>query len=219
MSQIFGRTSDMTLRACLALVALALPCAMIAGVAGFSTSYVSNLHTTPSQPIPFSHEHHVGQLRIDCRYCHTSVERSSFAGMPSTKICMNCHSQIWNKSVMLEPVRASYRTGRPIEWQRVTNTPGFVYFDHRIHIHKGMGCTTCHGQLDTMPITRQASSLLMEWCIDCHRHPEKFIRPKDEVFNVAYAAPENASELGRQLVNEYGIRSSHELTSCSECHR
>src|SRR5262249_10471583 len=150
---------------------------------------------------------HPGGLGIDCRYCHTAVEESSFAGMPSTKTCMNCHSQIWVGSAMLEPVRESYRTGQPIHWQRVYNLPGFVYFDHSIHVHKGVGCASCHGRVDRMPFLYQAQSLLMEWCLDCHRHPEQQVRPREEVFNMAWEAPGgDQPALGRALVKQYGVR-------------
>src|SRR5262249_42777472 len=148
------------------------------------------------QSIPFSHQHHAGVLGIDCRYCHTSVEHSSFAGIPPTKICMNCHSQIWVGSEMLAPVRQSYRADTPLEWSRVYNLPGFVYFDHSIHVQKGVGCSSCHGEVDLMPFTFQAPSLLMEWCLDCHRHPEKELRPRDEVFNMGYEKPADQIELG-----------------------
>jgi hypothetical protein len=171
------------------------------------------------QTPPFSHEHHVGVLGIDCRYCHTSVEHSSFAGIPPTKTCMNCHSQIWVGSEMLEPVRESYRTNTPLEWNRVHNLPGFVYFDHHIHVQKGIGCSSCHGEIDKMPFTFQAHSLLMEWCLDCHRHPEKHIRPREEVFSMRYRPPANQIALGQELVKKYDIRDSTYLTSCTVCHR
>src|SRR5207249_9913833 len=135
----------------------------------YRSSYVTAYHQAYVQPVPFSHEHHVGRLGIDCRYCHGSVEESSFAGLPPTKTCMNCHSQIWVGSDMLAPVRDSYRKNESIRWQRIYNVPGFVYFDHSIHIHKGIGCQSCHGQVDEMPFVYQAPSLLMEWCLDCHR--------------------------------------------------
>jgi hypothetical protein len=156
---------------------------------------------------------------IDCRYCHTSVEKSSFAGIPSTKICMNCHSQIWAGSPMLEPVRESFRSGRSLEWTRVHNLPGFVYFDHGIHVNKGVGCSTCHGRVDRMPLTWRENSLYMEWCLECHREPERFVRPRAEVFNMDWQPPQNKTDrlaLGRKLVQEYGIQ---KLTSCSVCHR
>lgn len=168
------------------------------------------------QPVPFSHEHHVAQLGIDCRYCHTSVEKSAFAGMPSTQTCMSCHSQIWTNAAMLAPVRESYETGQSIAWTRVNALPEFVYFNHSIHIAKGIGCTTCHGQIGKMALTWRATTLQMTWCLDCHRHPEEYVRPKNEVFNVDYAPPPNQLELGRELVRKYKIMS---LTSCETCHR
>jgi hypothetical protein len=171
------------------------------------------------QSVPFSHQHHVGQLGIDCRYCHTTVEHSSFAGMPPTKTCMNCHSQIWVGSEMLASVRESYRSNTPLEWSRVYNLPGFVYFDHSIHVQKGIGCTSCHGQIDKMPFTFQANSLLMEWCLDCHRHPEREIRPREAVFSMKYRPPPDQLTLGRQLVEKYQIHDTNFLTSCTVCHR
>src|SRR4051794_1663680 len=147
------------------------------------SSYVTNVDVARVQPVPFSHEHHVRGLGIDCRYCHTSVETSAFAGIPPTKTCMNCHSQIWAGSPLLEPVRESYRTGKPVEWSRAPRLADFVYFDHSIHVKKGVGCVTCHGRVDHMPLMRQHGTLLMEWCLDCHRQPEQFLRPRGEVFN------------------------------------
>ena len=138
------------------------------------------------QPVPFSHKHHSGELGIDCRYCHTTVEKSSFANIPPTSICMNCHSEMWAASPVLEPVRESYRTGRSIEWTRVHDLPMFVYFNHSIHVSKGFGCSTCHGRVDQMPLTWQAASLQMKWCLDCHRHPENYVRPLDQVYNMAW---------------------------------
>lgn len=171
------------------------------------------------QPVPFSHEHHAGVLGIDCRYCHTTVEHSSQAGIPPTKVCMNCHSQIWVGTPVLDPVRESYRTDQSLRWRRVHNLPGFVYFDHSIHVQKGIGCTSCHGRVDEMPFTFQSSSLLMEWCLNCHRHPAAQIRPRGEVFNMKYRPPENQEALGRTLVKEYHVLPPSKLTSCSACHR
>src|SRR5689334_18713498 len=148
------------------------------------------------QPVPFSHEHHVGALGIDCRYCHTSVEKSTFAGIPPTRVCMNCHSEMWAASQTLAPVRESYRTGRSIEWTRVHDLPEFVYFAHDIHISKGFGCSTCHGRVDRMPLTWRAQPLTMEWCLNCHRHPDRYVRPKDNVFDMAYALPADQASLG-----------------------
>ncbi len=166
------------------------------------------------QPIPFSHQHHVAGLGIDCRYCHTTVEESSFAGIPPTQTCMNCHSQIWTNAEMLAPVRNSFSSGTPIRWARVHRLPDFVHFNHSIHVYKGIGCATCHGRVDKMNLTYQASPLTMAWCLDCHRNPEKYVRPRNQVFNMSYV-PKNQAQLGPRLVEEYRIQ---KLTSCSVCH-
>jgi hypothetical protein len=176
--------------------------------------YVTDVGVAHRQPVPFSHQHHVDGLGIDCRYCHTSVEESSFAGVPPTATCMNCHKQIWTNAEMLAPVRESFATGKPLAWRRVNDLPDFVRFDHSIHISKGIGCASCHGRVDQMPLTWKAMPMTMEWCLSCHRAPEKFIRPRAEVFNMAYEA-KNQSEIGPQLVKQYGVRSR---TSCSSCH-
>jgi hypothetical protein len=180
------------------------------------SSYVTEVGVARDQPVQFSHKHHVSDDGIDCRYCHTSVEQSSFAGIPSTKICMSCHTQIWAESPILEPVRESFRTGKSLEWTRVNNLPGFVYFDHSIHVHKGVGCTTCHGRVDQMPFMWREHTLYMEWCLECHRNPERFVRPRDQVFNMDWQPPSDQIALGQKLVQDYKIES---LTSCSVCHR
>ena len=182
------------------------------------SSYVTQADVVRPQPVPFSHKHHVSGLGIDCRYCHTAVEQSAFAGIPSTSTCMNCHSQIWTNSPMLEPVRESYRTGQPLRWTRVHNLAEFAYFNHSIHVNKGVGCATCHGPVDQMPLVAQENSLLMEWCLDCHRNPEQYLRPREEVFNMSWTAPANQSELGIELVRKYNVR-TEQLTDCSVCHR
>src|SRR4029077_5862768 len=155
------------------------------------------------------HKHHVGDDGIDCRYCHTSVETAASAGMPSTNTCMNCHKQIWADSTYLEPVRASFRTGKPIEWIRVHDLPDYAYFNHSIHVNKGVGCSTCHGRVDQMPIAYQASTLQMEWCLGCHRAPEKFVRPRERVFDMNWR-PENKTDAdlleGTSLVAKYKIQ-------------
>ncbi|HUJ20010.1 MAG TPA: cytochrome c3 family protein [Bryobacteraceae bacterium] len=181
-----------------------------------ASTYATRAKVPIEQPVPFSHEHHVGGLGIDCRYCHTSVENSSFAGIPPTKTCMNCHSQIWNNAAMLEPVRESFRSDKSIRWIRVHDLPDYVYFNHSIHVAKGVGCTTCHGQVNKMPLMWQEASLQMSWCLDCHRHPEQYVRPKSEVFSVNWLPPPDQLAAGRKLVKEYHIQS---LTSCSTCHR
>ncbi|HSP69602.1 MAG TPA: cytochrome c3 family protein [Bryobacteraceae bacterium] len=183
------------------------------------SSYVTQAGVAREQPVQFSHAHHAGGLGIDCRYCHTSVEVSSFAGIPPTRTCMNCHSMIWNQSPYLEPVRESFRTGKSLIWTRVNDLPDFVYFNHSIHVNKGIGCDTCHGKVNKMPLMYQQESLAMEWCINCHRHPEQYIRPKEEVFNMDYQPPDDQEALGRELTKKYNIQSVTLLTSCSTCHR
>ncbi len=219
MPQLFRPRADTIFRVNL-FAALAVP-AFVVWVCLIYTrsSYGTGAAEARVQPVPFSHQHHVGVLGIDCRYCHTGVEESSFAGFPPTKTCMNCHSQMWVGSDMLRPVRASYRDGKPLQWHRVYNLPGFVYFDHSIHVHKGVGCTTCHGRIDEMPFLYQEPSLLMEWCLDCHRAPEKHLRPAAAVFDVKWHEPPDQLQRGLKLKDEYGIRDTEYLTSCSVCHR
>jgi hypothetical protein len=179
------------------------------------SDYATGVNVFRDQAVPFSHQHHVAGLGIDCRYCHTSVETSSFAGIPPTRTCMNCHSQIWTQSPMLEPVRESLRTGKSLSWTRVHNLAEFVYFNHSIHVKKGVGCVTCHGRVDQMPLTTQVVSLHMEWCLDCHRSPERYVRPRDRVFDMTWE-PDDQEQLGHRLVSEYRIE---RRTSCSTCHR
>ncbi|MBM3226386.1 MAG: cytochrome c3 family protein [Candidatus Tectomicrobia bacterium] len=178
--------------------------------------YVTQEGVARTQPVPFSHKHHVQGLGLDCRYCHTSVEDSAFAGIPPVKTCMNCHSQIWVDSPMLAPVRDSFRTGRPLVWTRVHDLPDFVYFDHSIHVKQGVGCATCHGRVDQMPLMWQNASLQMEWCLECHRAPERFVRPREFVFQMDWEPPADRIALGKQLVRDYNIQPP---TYCSACHR
>ncbi len=183
------------------------------------SSYNTRQGVVLKQPVPFSHDHHVAQIGIDCRYCHTTVETSAVAGIPGVSVCYNCHREIWKDSPMLAPVREGFQQGRPIEWTRVHDLPDYAYFDHSIHVAKGVGCATCHGPVDRMPLMRQEATLQMGWCISCHRHPEKYLRPREEVFNMAYVAPPNQDEVGRRLMAEYQILDANHLTSCSTCHR
>lgn len=180
------------------------------------SDYVTQVDVVRDQPVAFSHKHHVDDLGIDCRFCHTSVEESSFAGIPPTETCMECHQILWNDSPKLAPVRESYRTGEPLEWTRVHDVPDYVYFNHSIHVTKGIGCSTCHGQVDEMPLMRKQESLYMQWCLNCHRHPEQYVRPREEVFNMDWEPPANQLEMGKKLVEKYHIQ---EMTNCSTCHR
>jgi hypothetical protein len=180
------------------------------------SGYVTGQKEIREQPVPFYHSHHVGGIGIDCRYCHTSVDKSATAGIPPTKTCMNCHSQIFRDSPTLEPVRASWRDGTSIPWIKVHDLPDFVYFNHSAHVNKGVGCSTCHGRVDRMAFVWQEKSLLMEWCLDCHRQPEKYLRPKSAVYDPAYEPPANQIELGRRLAAEYDVKPQ---VTCSTCHR
>jgi len=172
-----------------------------------------------NQPVPFSHQHHVAGLGIDCRYCHTSVEKSAFAGIPPTETCMTCHSQLWTQAPMLAPVRVSLATNVPLQWNRVHDLPDFTYFDHSIHIAKGVGCSTCHGRIDQMPITWRVQTLYMKWCIDCHRAPQNHLRPRSEIYDMAWQPPKNQRPLGEKLVAQYHVDVTGRLTNCSTCHR
>jgi hypothetical protein len=180
------------------------------------SAYVTQEGVVRAQPVQFSHDHHVRGLGIDCRYCHTSVEHSSSAGMPSTRTCMTCHSQIWTEAVLLQPVHASYRDDTSIAWTRVHDLPDFAYFDHSIHIAKGIGCQSCHGDVGAMPLMWQAHPLTMEWCLACHREPELYVRPREAVFDLDYAPELPQEVLGPALVERYQIQS---MMACSSCHR
>jgi hypothetical protein len=184
----------------------------------YVTPYTHRVNVAVSQNIPFSHKHHVMELGIDCRYCHTTVEKTGFAGIPPTETCYTCHSQIWTNSPLLQPVRDSIANNAPLEWNRVHNVPKFVYFDHSIHVAKGVSCYTCHGEINEMNLVRKANAMEMLWCLDCHREPERNVRPRSEVFNADYKEPSDQMKLGRRLVKEYGIH-KEQLTNCWICHR
>ena len=214
MAQIFHRSTNTLSRVTIfgAVFIAGFVLWVIGGIV--RSPYATDQGVTRVQPVPFSHQHHVAGLGIDCRYCHTAVETSWFAGIPPTSTCMNCHAQIWTNADMLAPVRNSFTTGTPLVWSRVHRLPDFVHFNHSIHVAKGIGCATCHGRIDRMALTYQASPLTMQWCLDCHRAPEKYVRPRDQVFNMAWT-PKNQDFDGPRLVREYRIQS---LTSCSTCH-
>jgi hypothetical protein len=217
MSQIFKSSANATAR-----VSIILALAVVAGGGGAlfqliaNSSYATRQGDAREQPIPFSHAHHVGSMGIDCRYCHTSVENSDFSVVPPTKTCMNCHSQIWIDSPTLEPVRESFRTNSSIRWTKVYDLPDYVYFNHSIHVKKGVGCETCHGRIDTQALTWQQPSLQMRWCLDCHRNPENYLRPRDQITTMGYEPSEPQAELGARLVKEYHVQ---KLETCWTCHR
>ena len=216
MSQIFHPSTN-TISKVSIFGSVFLAGGLLWGVVNMNRSdYLTQVAVPRKQPVPFSHKHHVSGLGLDCRHCHTSVEESAFAGLPATKTCMTCHSQVWADSPMLEPVRASFRTDQPLEWTRVHDLPDFVYFNHSIHVKKGVGCVSCHGRVDQMPLVWKQQTLQMEWCLDCHRHPEGRLRPPEQVFNMTWQPEEDQSVLGAALVLKNKIRNP---TSCSDCHR
>ena len=214
MAQIFPRSSNVVAKASIGALLLLVGFLLWLVMAITRSDFVSEVGIAHEQPVPFPHQHHVAGLGIDCRYCHTTVEEAAFAGIPPTQTCMNCHSQIWTGADMLAPVRASWSEDRAIRWRRVNNLQDFVQFNHGIHINKGIGCDSCHGRVDLMPLTIKEKPLSMSFCLECHRNPEKYVRPRSEVFNLAWKA-ENQAELGPQLVEEYRIR---KVTTCSACH-
>jgi hypothetical protein len=182
------------------------------------SSYNTGQGIVRPQPVQFSHDHHTAGLGIDCRYCHGTVETAAFAGMPPTSTCMGCHQIIWADSPALLPVRDSYRTGIPIRWNRVNDLPDFVYFNHSIHVAKGVGCASCHGAVQRMQLLSQAASLKMEWCLACHRDPAESLRPREAIFDTEYEADEPAAQ-GARLLAENHVRDPFTLTNCSACHR
>jgi hypothetical protein len=216
MPQVFGPRANTLAHASILGVALLVVVGSVAAYAYVRSPWVTGVGAAPPQPIQFSHKHHVTDDGIDCRYCHTSVETSSFAGMPDTKTCMNCHSQIYAESPALAPVRESFESGNPIAWTRVNALPDYVYFDHSIHVQKGVGCSSCHGDVDNMPATAKAESLQMQFCINCHTAPQNQLRPRSEIFNNEWQPPPDQATLGRELMQMYGVDVK---ISCSTCHR
>jgi hypothetical protein len=218
LAQIFHPSTNTLSK--VSIVGALLSVAVIAMFGGqiLHSSYVTQAYVSREQPVPFSHKHHVEDDGIDCRYCHTSVETSPFAGLPSTKTCMNCHSMIWADSPMLEPVRHSYETDQSLQWVRVHDLPDFVYFNHSIHVNKGVGCSTCHGRVDEMPLTWRTESLYMRWCIDCHQKPDQVLRPRSEVFNMKWTPPADQAVRADQYIRDRHIETNR-LTDCYTCHR
>jgi hypothetical protein len=218
MAQLFQPYADTAARG--ALIALAVSPAILIG-AGYAiprSPFITGQSLVHLQPIPFSHEHHVGFDGLDCRYCHFGAETSRWAGIPPTEVCMTCHSQIFAQAPVLAAARESLASGSPIPWRRVKSLPDYVYFDHSIHLAKGVGCTTCHGQVDQMPLTLQAQPMTMGWCLDCHRDPAPHLRKPDEVFADSWSPPIDQGVEGRKLMAQYEIDTAH-LTDCSVCHR
>jgi hypothetical protein len=180
--------------------------------------YTTRANVPIDQPIPFSHQHHVGGLGIDCRYCHTSVETSAFAGLPSTETCMTCHSQLFTEAPVLSPLWRSLANNTPIRWNRVNSLPDFVFFNHGIHLNSGIGCSTCHGRMDQMPLTWRSGTLYMRWCLECHTDPAPNVRPRSAVFDQAWKPAPDGRAAGSRLLSEYHVNTA-QLTDCAICHR
>lgn len=215
MSAIFSKQFDVTLRLAVGAVVLAL------GAVGATVFYISqpqNLHTgyTPVQPVPYSHKLHAGNLGMDCRYCHYTVEKSSFAAIPPTEVCMNCHVRVKEKAPQLQKVRDSYATGDPIQWVKVHRLPDYVYFNHQAHVTAGVSCVSCHGRVDQMTEVRQVQPLSMAWCLDCHRNPAPNIRPAEYVTKLDWKPEGDPAEIGMRIIKAKGI---HPPQNCSGCHR
>jgi len=189
MAQVFDRSSNALARFSLVLTGVIVIALGVTLDNLQRSPWVTRQGQRPDQPIPFSHKHHVEGLGLQCQYCHTSVEKSSYAGIPPTKTCMNCHSQIWTNAELLEPVRQSWATGASIQWIKVHDLPDYVYFSHEIHVNKGIGCASCHGRVDQMPLMYEENTLQMEWCLNCHRNPGVNLRPTSEIYNMAWAGP------------------------------
>jgi hypothetical protein len=218
VAQLFHPYADTALRVALLGLAVAPVFVVAAGYALTQSPYVTGQNLVSPQPIPFSHEHHVGFDGLDCRYCHFGVENSRWAGVPPTEVCMTCHSQLFAHAEVLKPVRESLTANRPIAWTRVHALPDYVYFDHSIHVAKGVGCTTCHGEVERMPLTKQATPMTMGWCLDCHRNPAPYLREPDQIFVTAWTPPPDQKQEGLKLMRHYEIDTTH-LMDCSVCHR
>ena len=217
MAQLFRPRANAFARMLLWGAVVLLLALAVFGYAMVRSTYVTAVAVAPEQPVPFSHQHHVAGLGIDCRYCHTSVEQSSFAGLPPTETCMTCHSQIWTNAEVLAPVRQSLAENKPIVWNRVTKLPDYVFFNHGIHIAKGVGCSSCHGEIVRMQLTMKDKSLTMQFCLNCHRDPGPHLRPKDQIYNTEWQRTTETPPASRLLAQYHmGPRT---LTDCSICHR
>lgn len=218
-AQLFSPAADFAVRAALALVVVGLGATVYAAYVSNASAATTGQGRFVEQPIPFSHAHHVGGLGIDCRYCHEYAWRSSHAGLPSSDTCMHCHKEIWTDAPMLEPVRESWRTGQPLMWRRVYELPEHVYFDHAAHVNGGVGCESCHGRVDRMPLMAQAASLQMQWCLDCHRDPGPNLRPPEAITALGWSRGGEPTAQPEALQALYQTPPSGYLTDCSACHR
>jgi Cytochrome c7 and related cytochrome c len=218
MAQIFTRRANGIARLALGVASLAVLAILLLLIVAPRSSWDTLVDRAVAQPVPFSHQHHVAGLGLDCRYCHTGVEESPFAGIPPTETCMTCHSQIWTEAEVLRPVRESYAEGVPIRWTRVHDLPDYSFFNHAIHVNNGVPCSECHGRVDTMPLTWRAEPLQMQWCLECHRDPARRLRPLDAVTAMEWAPEGDPDLLASRLMLAYDIHPD-KLTDCYVCHR
>lgn len=218
MAQVFPRQANTVVTLSFAGLALALVLAFGAWWWFTRSDYVRWVGEEITQPVPFQHALHVGGLKMQCQYCHNGVGESAYANVPATETCMSCHSQVRTDSAKLAPIRNSWTENTSMQWEKVHKFPEYVYFNHSVHVSKGVGCSSCHGNIGAMNVVYKAEPMYMQWCLNCHRNPEQFVRPKDQIYNTAYEYPENQAELGARLVQEYGIKKDN-LTNCSICHR
>ncbi|AUM75041.1 cytochrome c3 family protein [Paracoccus jeotgali] len=219
MAQIFGPKANGITQIVLATAAVLAAVAVILLVVLPRSSWATLVGRAPQQPVPFSHQHHVAGLGLDCRYCHTGVEKSAFAGLPPTETCMTCHSQIWTDAELLAPIRDSFTDRQPVAWQRVNNLPDYVFFNHAIHVNNGVGCMSCHGRIDQMPLTARGAPLTMQWCLDCHRDPGPNLRPPEAITLMDWQPDTDRRELAEYLLDAYDIPHADRLTDCYVCHR
>ncbi len=219
MRQLFAPGADAVFRFWIFMVAAGMGLLLLVAAGVSRSAWTTTVGVAPAQPVPFSHKHHSGQLGLDCRYCHQQVEVAATAGIPPTYTCMTCHSQIWTGAPMLAPVRDSLARDEPLQWARVNRLPDYVFFNHSIHIAKGIGCSTCHGAVDRMQLTYRAQAFTMAFCINCHRNPAASVRPPAEIWNMEWSAPADQARRGRDLVLQYHIAGPARLTDCSICHR
>ncbi len=216
MAQIFDRSSNYLARMSLVLSAVIVIALGVTLNELQRSPWVTRQGQRADQPVPFSHKHHVQGLGLQCQYCHTSVEKSSYAGVPPTKTCINCHAQIWTNANLLQPVRNSWATQESIRWTRVHDLPDYVYFNHQIHVNKGLGCANCHGRVDEMPIMYQQNTLQMEWCLNCHRNPAKNLRPVAELYNMAWTGPSQLNPVWCAAVDaKYGVPTAQSVNCIS----
>ena len=213
MDALFPEWSNTAIRIAIGFLVATIAALPLVLMAYMRTPFAEDRGYPVDQPVEFDHRHHVRDDGIECRFCHTGVERSSFAGIPSTSVCMGCHAQVWNDSPMLEPVRRAWFSGEAIPWSRVHDLPDFVYFDHSIHVNNGVGCESCHGRVDLMARVEQTKPLTMGWCLDCHRNPTPHLRPREAITRMGWT---QAPGEGERLAREYGTR---RLTHCTTCHR